>query len=411
VTSREFLKVRPVKDVQDFIAALEPLGTEVISLENAHGRVVAETVIARDPVPHFRRATMDGYAVRSRDVFGASESLPAFLSIVGSVEMGKPSACTVGTNEACAIPTGGALPDGADAVVMVEHTERLDETTIEVYKPVAPGENVLGVGDDIPEGEQILQPGRALKPQDLGVLAAVGVTEVEVYKRPKVAIISTGDEIVPSKTPSPLPPGLIRDINTHVLASMVSEAGAVVGRKELIKDDPDALIDISRKCLEDHDVVLLSGGSSVGSRDYTLDVLEQLPDAEVLVHGVAMRPGKPTILGRSGKRYVWGLPGQPSSASMVMVAMVCPFLRALQGERPTFPYAAGTIIGRLCKPIPSVHGREDYIPVRVLDEDQVEPIFGKSGMIKTLAMADGYIIVPEHAEGMDTGEEVKVYLF
>lgn len=415
--SKEFLTVRSRYEVEGIIRSLPTLDTEQVQLDNGVGRIIAERVIAVDPVPHFNRATMDGYAVRSRDVFGASESLPAFLNVVGTVEMGKEPKFSIGQYEAAEIPTGGMLPSGADAVVMVEHTERIDDTVIEVYRPVAPGQNVLGIGEDVAEGHIVFTPGKKLRPQDVGVLAAVGVMSVQVYKQPRVVVISTGDEIVPPDTPSPLPAGVVRDINSYVLDGLIRASGAVIGQKELVCDNLERLIAVCRECLWNHDVVLISGGSSVGTRDYTLEVFQEITDGDILFHGIAIRPGKPTIFGRGHKGYLWGLPGQPASAAMVMVAIVCPFLLHLQGIKAEFPFRYGTIKGVLTKNVPSVHGREDYVPVIIshLNADNtaiaVEPIFGRSGMISILARSQGYIVVPEHVEGLNKGEEVIVYLF
>ncbi len=407
----EFLKVKSRFEVEEIIRTLPVVGTENVPVDKACFRVIAKDIFAEEPVPHFNRATMDGYAVRSRDTFGASESLPAFLSVTGEVVIGTEPTCRVGKDEACSIPTGGALPDGADAVVMVEHTERIDEGTIEVYRPVAPGENVLMAGDDISEGELLFRKGRFLRPQDVGVLTAVGITSVGVCRIPRVAIISTGNEIVPPDMPSPLPPAVVRDINTYVVGGMVEAAGSTVGAKILVPDDMEKLNAAVMECLESHDVVLISGGSSVGSRDFTLRIIESLPDAQVLVHGVGMRPGKPTIFGTSGGKYIWGLPGQPGSATMVMVALVCPFLQQIQGIEPTFPFSSRIIRGILSKPVASVHGREDYVPVRFIKDGVIEPVFGKSGMIKVLALSNGYILIPAHSEGLDEGSEVDVHLF
>ncbi len=407
----EFLKVKSRLEVEEIIRSLPLIDAEKIPVDRACFRVVAEDIFAEDPVPHFNRATMDGYAVRSKDTFGASESLPSLLSVVGEIVIGTEPLCRIGKDEACSIPTGGALPDGADAVVMVEHTEKIDENTIEVYRPVAPGENVLIAGDDIAEGELLFERGHFLRPQDVGVLTAVGITTVEVYRIPRVAVISTGNEIVPPDTPSPLPPAVVRDINTYVVSGLVEATGATVGTKMLVPDNMERLNVAIRECLDGHDVVLISGGSSVGSRDFTLKVMESLPFAQILVHGVGMRPGKPTIFGVFGNKYIWGLPGQPGSVTMVMVALVCPFLQHIQGIEPSFPFSSRVIKGVLSKPVASVHGREDYIPVKFIKDDLIEPLFGKSGMIKVLASSDGYILIPAHSEGLDEGSEVDVYLF
>lgn len=412
----QFLKVKTAEEVLDILKTLDFLEAETVRLEQACGRILATPVSAPEPVPHFARATMDGYAVRARDTFGASESLPALLEITDEVSMGKPVSATTEKGKAIAIPTGGMLPSDADSVVMVEYTIPMDEKTIEVIKPVAPGDNVLKEGEDIGLGEELFGAGWHLRPQDIGVLAALGMQAVSVRRRPKVAILSTGDEIVPVST-EVVPAGKIRDINTFTLTAQVQEAGAEVGFKSLVEDDLDALISACRKALDTHDVVVLSGGSSVGVRDFTLRVLDFFPEAELLVHGVAVRPGKPTILARIGKKLFWGLPGQPVSAMMICRAFVLPSLMILQGAESALE--PGAEYGNTCRAVlnrrlPSVHGRTDYVPVivsRVKGEIHATPVFGKSAMISTLARSDGYVIIPAHVEGLDPGSEVTVHLF
>lgn len=408
----EFLKVKTADEVLELLQQLPPLTSEKVPLDAACGRVLAAPMTAPEPVPHFDRATMDGYAVRARDTFGASETLPALLEIAGEISMGQATAAMVGVGKAAAVPTGGMLPAGADAVVMVEYTSALDEMTIEVTKPVAPGDNVLRTGEDIPARSDLFAAGWRLRPQDIGVLAALGIRTVDVYRQPRVAIVSTGDEVVPVATAT-LTAGKIRDINSYTLAGQVPRGGAVIGARQLVADDLPALVSTVRKVLEDHDVVLLSGGSSVGNRDFTLRILDEFADAELLVHGVAIRPGKPTILARLGGKLFWGLPGQPVSALMIAQAFVLPSLAFLQGERE--PRGAGDFIrATLSCQVPSVHGRTDFLPVTLSRSGQtllVTPVFGKSAMINILAKADGYIVIPEHVEGLDQATEVTVRLF
>lgn len=408
-----FLKVKSAEEVLKIIETFQPLEAETIPLEAACGRILAAPLTAPQPVPHFARSTMDGYAVRAADTFGASESLPAFLEIAGEVSMGKGTSLQVKRGKAVAVPTGGMLPAGADAVVMIEYAHPLDEITIEVSKPVAPGDHVLTVGEDIAENREVFPAGHRLRPQDLGVLAALGITDLSVHCRPRVAVLSTGDEIVPVST-STVPPGKIRDINTFTLSGQIQMAGGLVGLRKIVSDDPDALTEVCREALKDHDVVMLSGGSSVGVRDYTVQIPERFPESELLVQGIAIRPGKPTILARIGKKTFWGLPGHPASAMMVFTAFVRPFLDRLGGQ-----CEAPKIVVNLCKAVltqklPSVHGRADYIPVVLSSTEgtlRATPLFGKSAMISVLARADGYVIVPEHVEGLDEKAEVTVYLF
>jgi molybdopterin molybdotransferase len=410
----EFLKVKTAEEVLSILDRFPPLPSETVSLSRANGRSLADDIRAGEPVPHFARASMDGYAVRARDTFGASETLPTLLETAGEVLMGAAPRNVVTSGKAIEIPTGGMLPEGADAVVMVEYTSPLDDTTIEVSRSVAPGENVLQPGDDITQGETLFPKGWLLRPQDMGVLAALGIVAVEVIRVPKVAVISTGDEIVPVRT-HPLPPGKVRDINSFSLAALIESAGAEIGIQETLSDRLDELVSVCRKALLDHDMIVLSGGSSVGARDYTIRVLERLPDSELLVHGVAIRPGKPTILGRTGGKIFWGLPGQPASALITCQAFVLPCIERLKGLAPPAARMARAIPAVLSRQIPSVHGRTDYFPVVLSPgkdgRKEATPVFGKSGAISILARADGYIIVPEHVEGLDIGTEVAVFPF
>lgn len=409
----EFLKVKSSDEVFTILEQFEPLGTEAVELDAACRRILAAPIAAPEPVPHFPRSTMDGFAVRSRDTFGASETLPAFLEVAGRVSMGKASTVAVSAGKAVSIPTGGMLPEGADAVVMVEYTHPLDENTIEVFKPVAPGDNVLKEGEDIAAGEALLSAGWRMRPQDVGALSALGITSLKVHRRPRVALVSTGDEVVAADV-SPLPPGKIRDINAYTVAAMVREAGGVVGSKATITDDLDLLVSRCRDLFADHDVVMISGGSSVGARDYTVKILEHFPGAELLIHGIAIRPGKPTILARVNGKILWGLPGQPVSAMMVFMAFVRPFLLRLQGAADFREPEGRSFKATLNRQLPSVHGRTDYAPVVVSEHGdvlQATPLFGKSAMISMLVRSDGYVVIPEHVEGLDPGTEVTVYPF
>lgn len=409
-----FLKVKTAGEVLSILDCVKPLPPEQVPLARACGRRLASDIAATEPVPHFARATMDGYAVRARDTFGASESLPALLETSGEVVMGEAPGVRVMPGKAVDIPTGGMLPEGADAVVMVEYTAPLDNTAIEVTRPVAPGENVLKAGEDIAPGEALFRKGAMLRPQDIGVLAALGIVEVEATRVPRVALISTGDELVPVENRS-LPPGKVRDINSFSLAALIESAGARVGMREMVSDRLEDQVSVCREAIADHDVIVLSGGSSVGVRDYTARVLSALPESELLVHGVAIRPGKPTIFGRAGGALFWGLPGQPVSALIACQAFVLPSLWKLQGMTQTELPPGRTLRAVLNRQIPSVHGRTDYFPVSLSrgtgGDPDASPIFGKSGAIGILARADGYVIIPEHVEGLDPGAEVLVFLF
>lgn len=409
----QFLKVKSWEEVLHIIKNFEPLPSESVALQVARARVLASAVKAPEPLPHFERATMDGFAVRARDTFGATESLPALLEVIGEITMGTQVSASLEPGQAVAVPTGGMLPVHADSVVMVEYTYNLDEKTIEVIKPVAPGDNVLKIGEDIKHHENLFSAGWRLRPQDLGVLAALGISRLEVHRRPRVAVVSTGDEIVPITADLP-PAGKVRDINSTTLAAELEEAGAIVTTRDVVVDDLDALVAATQSALVENDMLLLSGGSSVGARDFTLQILDHFAEAELLVHGVAIRPGKPTILARVGNKIFWGLPGQPVSALMIYRTFVLASLARLEGQVDIAKLSGTPIRATLKRQLPSVQGRTDYAPVMHAwseGQDWAVPIFGKSAMISILTRADGYVIVPEHVEGLEQGSEVEIHLF
>jgi len=384
--------------------------TEIVPTRGALGRVTAEAVFASEHLPAFPRSTMDGYAVRARDTFGASESLPAYLEVVGEVHMGQPPDITLATGQAVVAYTGGMLADNADAVVMVENTQKIDATSIEVLRPVAPGENVIQIGEDVRIGEVIVPAGCPLRPQDIGGLLALGITEVKVHCRPRVAIVSTGDEIVPpDATPAP---GQIRDINTYTLAALVEQAGGVPVSLGVVKDDYEAQRQRAVEGLSQADMLIFSAGSSVSSRDMTVQVLHSLGLPGVLVHGIAHRPGKPTIIALIEDKPAFGLPGNPVSAMIVFGLLVRPTLYALTGC--TQVPQPKTVQARLTKNIPSVTGREDHVPVRLSYADgelHADPVFGKSNLIYTLIRAEGVVVVPLDQGGLYAGAEVPVQVY
>ncbi len=328
---KDFLKVTDLDRVLALAARFAAVETESVPLAQAWGRVLAEAVAADVDLPDFPRATMDGYAVRGASTFGCSEANPAYLAVKGTVPMGDAPGFSVGPGEAARIYTGGMLPAGADAVVMIEQTQALDETSIEVYRSAAPGQHMVGAGEDFARGSVPLLPGQRIRPQEAGLLAAFGRDPVRVYRRPVIAVISTGDEIVAvDRAPGP---GQIRDINTHTLAGLVREAGGEPLCHGIVGDVFDDLLGACRAVLDRADMLLVSGGSSMGARDFTIEVLSSLPDAEILVHGIPISPGKPTILARSGALPIWGLPGHVVSAMVVFNAVVRPFIDHLSGRR------------------------------------------------------------------------------
>ncbi len=383
---------------------------EVVPTTHSLGRVTAENIVSPENLPPYPRSAMDGYSVRARDTFGASESLPAFCEVVGEVTMGSQPKVCLSTGQAAGAYTGGMLAEGADAVVMVENTQRVGDRSIEILRPVAPGENVIQVGEDAKVGESVIPKGRLIRPQDVGALLGLGITEVTVARRPHVAIVSTGDELVP---PEQRPDrGQVRDINTYSIASLVREAGAVPVHIGLVGDDYAAQREAALDGMERGDVLVFSAGSSVSSRDMTVQVLDGLAPPGVLVHGIAHKPGKPTIVALSNGKPAFGLPGNPVSAMVVFGILVRPVIQALMG-RIEPPVTRG-VYARLTRDIRSATGREDHVQVKLVHDGAgtyAHPVFGKSNLISTLVDADGVVVVPLDNGGLYAGDEVFVRLY
>ena len=379
---------------------------EEMTLEAACGRVLFDPVTATEYVPGFDRSTVDGYAVRSADTFGCSDAIPAILALQGEIVMGE-SASAVLSNGCCmAVPTGGAIPGGADAAVMIEYTEDYGDGTIGICKPAAPGANLIFKGDDVRPGKTVLPAGRRLTPQDIGALAAMGVAKVAVCKKPVVGILSTGDELIPiEETPKE---GQIRDVNSAMLKALVESAGATGICYGILRDDEALLRQTLDLALTQCDMVLISGGSSVGMKDATCRVLESR--GTVLFHGIAMKPGKPTILGCADGKPVFGLPGHPVAAFFVCELFVRPLLDRLMNRVPR-RYAVPAV---LTEAVSANHGRAQYLGVCLTEKGGIRyarPIRGKSGLITTLAGSDGYFCIPRDCEGMAEGETVDVWLY
>lgn len=411
-TRTELFNVRTPADALHTLLARLPKrdAVEDVRTRDALDRVLAHDVCSPADLPSFRRSTMDGFAVRAADTFGATEGLPAYLDLVDEVFMGQAPARALGSGECARIATGGMLPDGADAVVMVEQTQEVDPTTIEAVRAVAPGENVVQVGEDVRAGDPILPRGHVLRPQDLGGMVAMGITMVPVAPRLRVAIVSGGDELVdPEQTPAA---GQIRDINSYTLAALVRRGGHEPVLAGVFPDEYRALETAAHKALAESDVLILSAGSSVSARDMTALVVDSLGKPGVLVHGVSLKPGKPTILAVCGDKAVFGLPGNPVSCMVTYDLFVAPTLAYLSGAAAP---PGRVVTARLTRNIASATGREDYVQVR-LDRrpdgglDAV-PIFGKSNLIFTLVRADGMLKVPLDAGGVNAGAQVEVVLF
>lgn len=406
----DFLILKSANEARTILSGFLPVELERVSLELADGRVLGEDIQAPEDLPPWPRATMDGYAVRAKDSFGASESVPAFFTVRGAVPMGGVYPGKLGTGDAVAIATGGVLPDGADAVVMVEYTQGGAGSELEVRRSVAPGTHVIARGDDLGKGEPLLPSGRRLRASDVGVLAAFGLATVSVHRRPRVGILSTGNEVVPpSSSPAP---GQVRDVNQYTMAAMARRVGAEVKLGGIVHDDPVELRQAIKALVLACDAVLVSGGSSIGTRDLTALVLAEL-GAEIVFHGISVRPGKPTILARHGKKPIVGMPGVPVSALVIFDVFVAPMLRRLGGEMApeAWPCRRPALLSRK---MPSVPGREDYLRVRLFVKDGVtwaEPLLGGSAALATVLRADGLVVVPPESEGIGEGEAVEVWLY
>lgn len=410
--SPEFFQVMPVSDALDLLEAhWQPTPQrEMIATADALDCILAADIHSPEEIPAFRKSTVDGYALRAADTFGASQSLPAFLRVSGELKMGAVSAKDVASGAALLIHTGGMLPPDADAVVMIEHTQAAGADEIEALRAVAPGENVIQAGEDVAAGQLVLPGGQLLRPQDIGALLAIGVTTVEVRRRPRVGILSCGDELLPPA--AALVPGKIRDINAYTLSALADQLGAQPVRLGIAAD---TLQDYQRRAAEGFaacDITLLSAGSSVSARDYTRDVINGLGAPGILQHGLATKPGKPTIIAVCDNKPVIGLPGNPVSALLVARQLLPHLIARFQGIAPT---ARRPMRATLSQRIASVTGREDWVAVRLQAAadggNLARPIFGKSNLIFTLVAADGLLRVPLNTGGFDAGAEVEVHPF
>jgi molybdopterin molybdotransferase len=402
---REFFAVKTVAETLAGFRPARRTPVEAVGLVAAAGRVPAEPVRAPHDLPGFARSTVDGYAVRASDTFGASEGLPSYLEVGGAVAMGSAPDVAVTPGGAVAIPTGGVLPPGADAVVMIEHTQEAMPGTIEVVRPAAPGDGMVRADEDAAAGAELVPAGRPLRPQDLGLLAAAGVTEIPVHGRPRVAIVSTGDEVVPPDTAG-LRPAQVRDATAPALAGLVADAGGVPVYAGIVPDERGALEKTLAGLLDEADVVVVSAGSSVGARDETTGAVSAL--GTVWCHGLAIKPGKPTLLAECRGVPVVGLPGNPLSALVVfrLVGMPLVWSVACCTSVPPEPSTRA----RLSRNLASAAGRLDVVQVRVRD-GVAEPLFGPSALLSVLTRADGYVVVPEPATGLDSGTDVEVILY
>ena len=377
--------------------------TEYVYLTAAMGRILAEDIAAKEYVPDFDRSTVDGYAVRARDTFGCTDAIPAILPVQAEVFMGQGADFQLNREECVAVPTGGALPQGADAVVMVEYTEDYGDGTIGISKSAAPGDNMIFRGDDVYPGKVILQKGRVLSSQDIGALAAIGQVQVPVQKKLIVGVISTGDELVPpEETPKA---GQVRDVNSPMLEAMLRAFGINVINYGIVLDNEILLSEKVHKAVAECDAVLLSGGSSVGVKDAACRIIESM--GSLLLHGIAIKPGKPTILGKAGVKPLVGLPGHPVAAYFITKLFVLPLLSKLSGRKQE----TYTTTAKVTENIGANHGRAQYQCCRLERKNgelYAYPIRGKSGLITTLAGADGYFCIDRDCEGLPKFAEIQV---
>ncbi|GAA4907395.1 molybdopterin molybdotransferase [Nonomuraea thailandensis] len=405
MSGREFFTARTLAEVRAGFRPAHRTPAERVPLSGALHRVPAADITAPEALPGFARSTVDGFAVRAMDTYGASDALPSYLDLLGAVRMGAAPDVAVRAGGCVAMPTGGVLPAGADAVVMVEYTAETMPGTIEVTRPVAPGGGIVRADEDVAQGGVLAPAGRPLRAPDLGFLAAAGVTEVVAHRRPRVAIVSTGDEVVPPGT-ARLGPGQVRDATASALAGLVAGAGGEPVIAGIVPDEPGALKDRLTALLPESDLVVVSAGSSVGTRDETAGAVAAV--GEVWCHGIAIKPGKPTLLAECSGIPLIGLPGNPLSALVVFGQVGVPLLWRLAGCESPPPQPSTR--ARLSRDLASAAGRLDVVQVGVRN-GVAEPIFGPSALLSVLTRADGYVIVPEPATGLDAGTEVEVVLY
>ena len=421
--SREFLELEKLDNLHINLSEwYEPveLAEEEISIYKAADRVLSQKLTVNEDLPPFDRSAVDGYALKASDTHGASETHPAYFHVEKEVKMGEEAKFSLTQGEAAWIATGAMLPDGADCCVMVENTDRISPSRIEVYDDLAPGQNVIKQGDDVKGGEELLSAGQRIRAQDIGAMAGLGMVKVGVFQKPDIALLSTGDEIVPPEADKKA--GEIRDINTPALSALYEKWGGPIGESVIVEDEPERLRNKIEENL-DRDIIVISGGSSVGTRDFTIDVIEELGEPGVLLHGLAVKPGKPTILGRVSNTPVLGLPGNPASAWVVSCIVLPDLINVMRGIAPAEPeeLKSQAKLGSLKTRIPSARGKDEFIPVRFINDEEVlltgeeigvkkvAPIPGKSNLITTLVEAQGFIHISAGCEGLARGSPVRVY--
>ncbi|MGB9822554.1 gephyrin-like molybdotransferase Glp [Thermodesulfovibrio sp.] len=383
------------------------LTVETIPIEKAYGRVTAEDILSPEDLPGFERSTVDGFAVKAFDTFGAKESSPVYLTVKGDIAMGAIPHFSLSNGEAASIATGGMLPEGADAIVMIEHVNVISKDLIEVLRAVSPGENVIFRDEDAKKGEVVIKAGHRLKPQDIGALAGVGITTVKVFKQPVVSIILTGDEIIPHT--EKVTPGKVRDVNSFTLAGLCYENGAVPLKMGIVRDEYDKLKKTVQKAYEISDIILITGGTSAGVKDLTAKVIDELGSPGVLFHGASIKPGKPVIGAVCNGKPVFGLPGHPVAVYICFELFVKPVIHHML--KVTDKNFKKTVKAKISRNIHSQAGREDFIRV-YLEEHNGEiwatPLLSKSGLIMSLVKAQGIVRIPSELIGLSEGQEVLI---
>lgn len=383
--------------------------SEKVALSECTGRILYKDIISGVNIPGFRRSTVDGYAVRSADVAGASDAIPSILDYKGEVLMGQqPSEKISFPGECIYVPTGGMLPEGADCVVMIEYTDKIDANTVLCSSSAAQGENVVNADEDIAKGEVVIKAGTKLRAYEIGVLASIGYDQVEVFQKIRVGIISTGDEVVDTNVVPKL--GQVRDINTHLLHALVLESGGEPVIYGVVGDDYEDLKRRAQLAYQQCHIVLISGGSSVGKKDQTLKVMEALEDSKILVHGIAVKPGKPTIITKVGEKIVFGLPGHPLACAVIFKIIVKHYMDTMLGFKD-IEYPTTCILNSNYH---KAKGREEYLPVVLAYEGNqliASPIFGKAGLMTGFSKAWGYVKIDKNIEGLKAGEKVSAFRF
>lgn len=405
----EFLSVKTLDEAMNygkFLGDKIHLDTEILSLSQSLKRYLAEDICASENLPAFNRSTVDGYAICYEDVNGASEALPSIIKMVGRVEMGRADTLTLKRGEGAYVPTGGKVPEGADAVVMIEHCDKLESTSLLVYQPVHYNENINRIGDDVQKGQLLLEKGHRVGPHDIGLIAAFGLNKVSVYKPLKVSILSTGDELADLN--QPLKEGQIRDINGYALAANVMEDGCEVVRQLILPDDFHVLRDQVKNCLADSDLILLSGGSSAGTKDHTKEVIFSMPGGSLWTHGLAIKPGKPTLIGSALDKPIIGLPGHPSAALLLYQLVVQRIVEEVYQTKALKPIE---VKAELESRVHGASGKDTFVMVQLKKMERgliAQPIYGKSGLISLMAKTCGYLQISKDQEGLEAGSIVSV---